>query len=193
MGDTGDPDRVMVTLDEEMMRWAALTGPPLRQVRKLVLQVVGSVAVAYLDGLRAHGEEPVLVLAATHESPFLFYTPLASVLWDVFPSAICRLRGEHRGKPDDEARVAVVPRLWVDAVSRADEPFMEGEFIVLAWELDHLQRTTEVCSKVATAISRSCDAGILRCPQWSPVAPTRGAYERVAREAAARVLARRLS
>lgn len=191
--DTGDPDRATVALDEEMRRWMALKDPSLRQTRELVLQVVGSVAIAYLDGLRGRGEEPLLVLAATHESPFLFYTSLAPVLRDLFPSAVCRLRGEHRGDPDEEARVAVVPRLWVDAVSRADEPFMGGEFVVLAWELDYLQRTTEVCSKVATAISRSCDAGILRCRQWSPVAPTRGAYERAAREAAARVLARRLS
>ena len=134
----------------------------------------------------------MLVLTAIHESPFRFHTPLAPVLWDVFPSAVCRLRGEHRGAPDNEARVAVVPRLWVDAVSTADEPFMGGEFVVLAWELDYLQRTTDVCSKVATAISRSCDAAVLRCRQWSPMAPSRGAYERAAREAAARVLARRL-
>ena len=192
MENTGDLGRATAALDEEMMRWAALRDPSLRKVRERVLQVAGSTAVAYLDGLCAHGEEPVLVLAATHESPFPFYTPLASTLWDVFPSAVCRLRSELPRDRDEEARVAVVPRLWVDAVSRADEPFIGGEFVVLAWELDYLQRTADVCSKVATAISRCCDAGILRCRQWSPVARTRGVYERAAREAAARVLARRL-
>lgn len=191
MEDAGDPDRAAVTLNEEMTRSMALKDSSLQQVREFVLQIVGLVGIAYLDGLRAHGEEPVLVLAATHESPFLSYTPLAQVLWDVFPSAVCRLRGEHRGDPDEEARVAVVPRLWVDGVSRADEPSMGGEFVVLAWELDHLQRTSELCSAVAMAVGRGCDAGILKCRQWSPMSPTRRAYERAAREAAAPVLGRR--
>jgi hypothetical protein len=191
MEDTGDPDRAAAALDEEMTLWVALKEPSLRQVRQLVLTVVGSVAVAYLDGLRARGEDPLLVLAAMHESPFSIYAPLAQVQWDVFPSAVCRLRGEQRGDPDEEARVAVVPKLWVHAVSRADEPYMGGEHVVLAWELDHLQRTTEICSAVAVAVSRSCNAEVVKCRQWSPVAPTRRAYECAAMEVAASALARR--
>src|SRR5262249_4660 len=116
MEDTGDPDRAAAALDEEMTRWMALKEPSLQHVRELVLMVVGSVAAAYLDGIRARGEDAVLVLAAMHESPFPYYTPLAQVQWDVFPSAVCRLRGEERGDPDVEARVAVVPRLWIDAI-----------------------------------------------------------------------------
>jgi hypothetical protein len=114
------------------------------------------------------------------------------VQWDIFPSAACLLRGESRGDPDEETRVVVVPRLWIDALSEPDKPFMGCQFVVLTYELDDWQRTTKACSAVAVAIGRSCRAGALSCRQWSPVAPDRIAYERSARETAASALNRRM-
>lgn len=188
---TGNPDRVAAIVDDQMMSWRAFSDPSLRKLRKDLLQIVGSVAVAFLDGLLAHGKEPVLVLVAAHESPFHWQSGISKMQWDIYPSATCLLRAEHRGDSDSEARVSVVPRLWVDTLSDAAEPSMGGEFVVLAYELDHRHRRPEVCSAAAAAIGRSCDAGVLSCRRWAAGVPTRLAYERAAREAAASALARR--
>ena len=155
-----------------------------------MLQAAGCAALAYLDGLVARGQESLLVIAAADESPFDYYSGMREVQWDVFPSAMVQLRGEGRADRVN-ARVAVVPRLWADALSEPDGPHMGGEFMVLAYELPPLGSASEICTAVGQAVSRSCGAAMLSCRRWFPTAPTRVAHERSAREATASVLARR--
>ncbi|MDP2934938.1 MAG: hypothetical protein Q8O86_00410 [Dehalococcoidia bacterium] len=190
MAETGDPRRTAAKLDTEMAQWEASKDMSHRTVREIVLRVVGTAAAAYVHGLHARGREPVLVLADVHESPFADCYGMRGVQWDIFPSAACRLRGQRRGDPDKEARVAVVPSLWVDALRRPDEPFMGGRFVVLEYDLDTLCWTVEACSAVSDAVSRSCHAGVLSCRERYPTDAIRIKYEGLARKVAASALAR---
>jgi hypothetical protein len=191
MVDVGDPHRVMAGLEQQMAHWVALNTPAILKTRKNALAAAAAAATAFLDGMRGRGKDPVLVLVAAHESPLDYYSGVSDVQWDVFPSAPCHIGGRAGRRLEAQARVAVVPRLWVDALCRADEPSLGGEFVVLAHELPPFQRTENVCQAVAAAVGRKCAAETLKCRRWYPTTPDRVALERVATEAAASVLIRR--
>jgi hypothetical protein len=192
MAERGEPVSAMATLREEMGRWVALRDPSLHRPLDTLLRVAGLSGTAYLDGLRAHGEDPVLAIVADYRTPFSPYGAIHEVQWDIFSSALCKLRGERSDEAEVEARVVVVPRLWVDALSDADAPSMGGEYMVLAFDVDHPSRTAATCAAVANALTRSCDAGLLHCRRWAPAVATRVKYESQARTTTSSVLSRRL-
>jgi len=191
MESTGDPKGVMAILREKMTPWRALQDPSLQQSINFALQAAGLAAVAYLDGVRALGEELVMILTAAHELPFAYDSPAKYVQWDVFSSASCWLSASDDNDLQAAARVAVVPRLWASTLSESDRSLRDGRYIMLASEVRHSYRAEELCTAVADAISRSGDARLLSSHQY-PTVSARLDGERKAREVAASLLNRRL-
>ncbi|MHB9004946.1 MAG: hypothetical protein ACYC6C_12975 [Coriobacteriia bacterium] len=195
MSDCGEPALAESSLREELMRRDAVKDPALRKLLDLMVRVAGTCGTAYLDGLRARGEEAVLVIAQSYRSPIDPYGPIHDLQWDVFPSATCHLRPEHRGDEPEEARVAVVPRLWVDALR--DFPPSQRGYVVLAESLESYQRTSQTCAAVAEAIARSCRKDLFSLEQtvsheqWRRSMGAQARYQRLAREGAASVLSLR--
>jgi hypothetical protein len=162
MADTGEPHRAAAIVREAMTHWEALKDPSLGKRLDSMLRAAVACGTAYLDGLRVRGEDAMLVIAEDHVSPIPYFSPVHGLQWDVFDSAASSLRPDH---PDDDAldvRVALVPRLWGQALN--DSRRSRRGYLVLAEALEGYPHTSQTCAAVAAAIARKCHAGLFVGP-----------------------------
>ncbi|MCC7369301.1 MAG: hypothetical protein IT306_12805 [Chloroflexi bacterium] len=117
MSERGVPEQIEAELCAAIDGWRAFEDPSDRQFAERAIGVAGHVMTGFLAGMRGRGDEPVLILAESYPSPLSSFTGLADVQWDIFPPADCPLRSAERRGQSVAARVAIVPRLWVEAMA----------------------------------------------------------------------------